>query len=118
MMAREMHPGKKNSLTPCGALHGGQRAPHAARALLDAQLLADVWVAMTRGQESLDISLGVSPAMLLEAHESAAQCVMHVIRATPRSSPSTPPCASASSARARANASGCTLQSKTDPRPP
>ena len=83
MMARELHPGKKNSLDAlCEryTVDNARRTLHGA--LLDAQLLADVWVAMTRGQESLDISLGVSPAMLLEAHESAAQFVMHVIRAT------------------------------------
>jgi len=83
MMAREMHPGKKNSLDAlCEryTVDNARRTLHGA--LLDAQLLADVWVAMTRGQETLDISLGVSPAMLLEAHESAAKFVMHVIRAT------------------------------------
>jgi DNA polymerase III subunit epsilon len=42
-LAREMHPGKKNSLDAL-CLHG---------ALLDTELLAEVYFAMTRGQESL-----------------------------------------------------------------
>jgi DNA polymerase-3 subunit epsilon len=53
-MAREMHPGKKNSLDAlCEryAIDNSKRTLHGA--LLDAQLLADVWLAMTRGQESL-----------------------------------------------------------------
>ena len=83
MMAREMHPGKKNSLDAlCEryTVDNARRTLHGA--LLDAQLLADVWLAMTRGQETLDISLNGSPAMQLQAHESAAQFVMHAIRAT------------------------------------
>src|SRR4029079_6845778 len=57
-MAREMNPGKKNSLDAlCDgyAVDPSKRTLHGA--LLDAQLLADVWIAMTRGQETLDISL-------------------------------------------------------------
>jgi DNA polymerase III subunit epsilon len=56
MMARELHPGKKNSLNAlCEryAVDHSRRTLHGA--LLDAQLLADVWLAMTRGQETLDI---------------------------------------------------------------
>jgi len=53
-MARELHPGKRNSLD---ALCERYRIDNSARtlhgALLDAQLLAEVYLAMTRGQESL-----------------------------------------------------------------
>ena len=58
-MARDMHPGRKNSLDAlCEryAVDHSRRTLHGA--LLDAQLLADVWIAMTRGQETLDIALG------------------------------------------------------------
>jgi DNA polymerase-3 subunit epsilon len=58
MMARELHPGKKNSLDAlCEryAVDHSKRTLHGA--LLDAQLLADVWLAMTRGQETLDIMI-------------------------------------------------------------
>jgi len=62
-MAREMHPGKKNSLD---ALCERYSVDHSRRtlhgALLDAQLLADVWLAMTRGQETLDIMMAANDA--------------------------------------------------------
>ncbi len=82
-MARDLHPGKKNSLD---ALCERYSVDHSRRtlhgALLDAQLLADVWLAMTRGQESLDIALGAAPASALPAHEEPAQVLLHVIRAS------------------------------------
>jgi DNA polymerase III subunit epsilon len=62
-MAREMHPGKKNSLDAlCEryAVDHSRRTLHGA--LLDAQLLADVWLAMTRGQETLDIMMAGNDA--------------------------------------------------------
>jgi DNA polymerase-3 subunit epsilon len=57
-LARELHPGKKNSLD---ALCERYQIDHAHRtlhgALLDASLLAEVYLAMTRGQDSLAIEL-------------------------------------------------------------
>ena len=53
-MAKELHPGKKNSLDALCERYevdNTQRTLHGA--LLDAELLAEVYVAMTRGQESL-----------------------------------------------------------------
>ena len=82
-MAREMHPGKKNSLDAlCEryAVDNTRRTLHGA--LLDAQLLADVWLALTRGQETLDIALGGEPAAAVLAHESAAQVLLQVVRAS------------------------------------
>jgi DNA polymerase III subunit epsilon len=64
-MARELHPGKKNSLDAlCEryAVDHSKRTLHGA--LLDAQLLADVWLAMTRGQETLDIGLAAARAAI------------------------------------------------------
>jgi DNA polymerase III subunit epsilon len=82
-MAREIHPGKKNSLD---ALCERYCVDHSRRtlhgALLDAQLLADVWLAMTRGQESLDIALAGAPSVALPAHEAPSQLLLQVIRAT------------------------------------
>jgi DNA polymerase-3 subunit epsilon len=69
-LAREMHPGKRNSLD---ALCERYEIDHSKRtlhgALLDAQLLADVWLAMTRGQETLDIMMDSAdaPAVSLAA---------------------------------------------------
>ena len=58
--ARDLHPGKKNSLD---ALCERYQIDHSHRtlhgALLDATLLAEVYLAMTRGQESLAIELEV-----------------------------------------------------------
>ena len=50
-VAREMHPGKKNSLDAlCGRyeIDNAHRSLHGA--LLDTELLAEVYFAMTRGQ--------------------------------------------------------------------
>jgi DNA polymerase-3 subunit epsilon len=58
-MAREMFPGKANSLDAlCKRLEvdNGNRALHGA--LLDAGLLAEVYIRMTRGQDSLVIDIG------------------------------------------------------------
>ena len=82
-MARDMHPGKKNSLDAlCEryAVDHSKRTLHGA--LLDAQLLADVWVAMTRGQETLDIVMAEAhaPAMALSASPLRASLV--VVRAS------------------------------------
>ena len=82
-LAREIHPGKKNSLDAlCEryAVDHSRRTLHGA--LLDAQLLADVWLAMTRGQESLDIALAGAPSVALPAHEARSQLLLQVIRAT------------------------------------
>jgi DNA polymerase-3 subunit epsilon len=83
-IAREMHPGKKNSLDAlCEryAVDHSRRTLHGA--LLDAQLLADVWIAMTRGQETLDISLGaVQAAVDLLIAEPYPRSGRIVIRAT------------------------------------
>ena len=57
-MARELHPGKKNSLDAlCEryAVDNSNRTLHGA--LLDARLLAECYLAMTRGQESLVMEL-------------------------------------------------------------
>ena len=53
-IAKDLHPGKKNSLDALCERYqvdNSKRTLHGA--LLDAELLADVYVAMTRGQESL-----------------------------------------------------------------
>jgi DNA polymerase-3 subunit epsilon len=81
-MARELHPGKKNSLDAlCERYYvdNSRRTLHGA--LLDAQLLADVWLAMTRGQETLDIVLAAAGSIELAAHEAAA-AALTVVRAS------------------------------------
>ena len=62
--ARELHPGKKNSLDAlCERyfVNNSNRTLHGA--LLDARLLAECYLAMTRGQESLVMELETPQAM-------------------------------------------------------
>lgn len=69
-LAREMHPGQKNNLDAlCKRYQVDNSGRNFHGALLDAQLLAEVYLAMTRGQETLGIDAaeeprpGDSPAM-------------------------------------------------------
>jgi len=81
-MARDMHPGKRNSLDAlCEryAVDNSRRTLHGA--LLDAQLLADVWLAMTRGQETLDMALVVESAASLQMGEAPLMAAVRVLRA-------------------------------------
>ena len=64
-LAREHFPGKKNNLDAlCERLGvaNAHRTLHGA--MLDAQLLAEVYLAMTRGQESLTIDIAVPMAIV------------------------------------------------------
>jgi DNA polymerase III subunit epsilon len=57
-LAKELHPGKRNNLDAlCERyeINNAHRSLHGA--LLDARLLADVYLAMTRGQDTLSIDL-------------------------------------------------------------
>ncbi len=61
VMARELHPGKRNTLDALCERYGVSNAHRKLHgALLDAELLADVYLAMTRGQDSLEIAIGES----------------------------------------------------------
>lgn len=63
VQAKEMHPGKRNSLDALCDRYGISNAHRALHgALLDAELLAEVYLAMTRGQNSLTIDLGMEEA--------------------------------------------------------
>jgi DNA polymerase-3 subunit epsilon len=74
-LARDLYPGKRNGLDAlCErfAIDNSHRSIHGA--LLDAQLLAEAYLAMTRGQESLTIDMAgpTLSSMLHEAHGSDA----------------------------------------------
>jgi len=80
-LARDLHPGKKNSLDALCERYGidhAQRTLHGA--LLDASLLAEVYLAMTRGQDSLAMEFDrrgpTSGAMLAERGERPALVVI------------------------------------------
>lgn len=54
LYARELHPGKRNNLDALCERYGISNAHRTLHgALLDSELLADVWLAMTRGQDAL-----------------------------------------------------------------
>jgi DNA polymerase-3 subunit epsilon len=60
VQAKEMHPGKRNSLDALCDRYGISNAHRTLHgALLDAELLAEVYLAMTRGQNSFSIDLAV-----------------------------------------------------------
>ncbi len=77
-LARELHPGKRNNLD---ALCERYQIDHAGRTLhgglLDAQLLAEVYLAMTRGQGSLMID--AAPAAAIEATTGAREKIEVVV---------------------------------------
>ena len=72
VLARELFPGKRNSLDAlCErySVDNAQRSVHGA--LLDAQLLAEVYLTMTRGQETLTIDMAPAPALSLDPSGAA-----------------------------------------------
>jgi DNA polymerase-3 subunit epsilon len=82
-MARDMHPGKKNSLDAlCERYFVDNTGRTLHGALLDAQLLADVWLGMTRGQESLDIAMSAAVASALDTGAPIPVARVRVVRAS------------------------------------
>ena len=90
-VAKDLHPGKKNNLNAlCDRymVDNSHRILHGA--LLDTELLAEVYLAMTRGQESLlsdeaaahddpaDLSVGDRPRLIVRVVQaSEAELVLH-----------------------------------------
>jgi DNA polymerase III subunit epsilon len=90
LMAKEMYPGKRNSLDAlCDRLGVDNSGRTLHGALLDAELLADVYINLTRGQEALlidadsdagmqsihtrvDLSIFTLPVLTASEHEAAA----------------------------------------------
>src|SRR3954462_12335444 len=63
-MAKEMYPGKRNSLDAlCDRLGVDNSGRTLHGALLDAELLADVYINMTRGQDALLIDAGATESI-------------------------------------------------------
>lgn len=83
-MARDLHPGKRNGLD---ALCERYQIDNSARtlhgALLDAELLAEVYLAMTRGQESLIIESESAHDAAHVAGFSRGDLKLAVLRASP-----------------------------------
>jgi DNA polymerase III subunit epsilon len=82
-MAKDMHPGKKNSLD---ALCERYQIDNSARtlhgALLDAQLLAEAYLAMTRGQESLVMEVETGLASDSGTETAVGKVELFVLRAS------------------------------------
>jgi DNA polymerase-3 subunit epsilon len=84
VMAKEMFPGKRNSLDAlCSRLEVDNSGRSLHGALLDAELLADVYINMTRGQDALliDSSSADEPGVVLE-HVDLHTLALPVISAT------------------------------------
>lgn len=79
-MARQLHPGQRNSLDALCARYNvsnSHRQLHGA--LLDAELLAEVYLGMTRGQESLTMSANDDDLDLPEASDPAVLGRLRVV---------------------------------------
>jgi DNA polymerase-3 subunit epsilon len=82
-MAREIHPGQKNNLDALCKRYGVDNSGRTLHgALLDAELLADVYLALTRGQDSLMIELETPSAQLDAVTIGAGSAPLVVLRAT------------------------------------
>jgi DNA polymerase-3 subunit epsilon len=82
-LAKELHPGQKNNLDAlCKryAVDNSNRTLHGA--LLDAELLADVYIAMTRGQDSLLIDMNEPDEIIMDASGALLKAPMRVVRAS------------------------------------
>jgi DNA polymerase-3 subunit epsilon len=81
-MARDLRPGKRNSLDALCSEYGvdnSNRQFHGA--LLDAELLAEVYLAMTRGQESLVMELD-EPVAEIATFTLGSRPTLRVVRAS------------------------------------
>lgn len=82
-LAKELHPGQKNNLDAlCRryAVDNSNRTLHGA--LLDAELLADVYIAMTRGQDSLLIDMNQPVETQIDAPSALPKAPLRVVRAS------------------------------------
>ncbi len=82
-LAKELHPGKRNSLDALCERYqiaNAHRVLHGA--LLDAQLLSEVYLAMTRGQESLVIEIESSVTQATSVASAAVLLGLQVLRAS------------------------------------
>jgi DNA polymerase-3 subunit epsilon len=83
-MAKGLHPGKRNSLDAlCERYQIDNSARSLHGALLDARLLAEVYLSMTRGQDSLLMDMGESTSPVLDSAFSAGDMELIVVRPTP-----------------------------------
>lgn len=83
-MARQMHPGQRNSLDAlCTRYNVSNSHRQLHGALLDAELLAEVYLAMTRGQESLAMATADDDPNMPQASDPALLSRLRVVRPSP-----------------------------------
>ena len=86
VLARDLHPGQRNNLDAlCKRYEVDNTTRTLHGALLDSEILADVYLAMTGGQVDLGLSLdtGPDPAALDTGFAAGERPVLKVLRATP-----------------------------------
>jgi DNA polymerase-3 subunit epsilon len=82
--AKELHPGKRNSLDALCERYGVSNAHRTLHcALLDSELLAEVYIAMTRGQDSLSMDLHVDDDVRAGGAAGAALADIILLGPTP-----------------------------------
>ena len=82
-MAKDSRPGQRNNLDALCRHFGVNNAMRTLHgALLDAELLAEVYMAMTRGQESLMMDLGQSKQIVMQHTAASAERVLTILQAT------------------------------------
>ncbi len=82
-MAKDSRPGQRNNLNALCSHFGidnSRRTLHGA--LLDAELLAEVYMAMTRGQDSLTMDLGEKPQATMQQTTAKSELKLTVLKAT------------------------------------
>jgi DNA polymerase-3 subunit epsilon len=105
-MAREMRPGKKNNLDAlCNEFGVDNSGRQLHGALLDAELLAEVYLAMTRGQNSLEIAFE-APRVARGAALERSRLPLRVLEASAGNLPSMRACSARSPGSARARRCG------------
>lgn len=78
-LARDMRPGRRNSLDVlCKEFDVDNSGRQLHGALLDAELLAEVYLAMTRGQETLLMDLD-SAIEIAQSHETSMDAVQRIV---------------------------------------
>ena len=82
-MARDMRPGRRNSLDVlCKEFSVDNSGRQLHGALLDAELLAEVYLAMTRGQENLLMDIDIAPAQEEHCTQNMSRRSLMIVRAT------------------------------------
>jgi len=82
-LAKDLHPGKRSSLDVlCERYQVDNSGRTLHGALLDAELLSDVYLAMTRGQESLAISIETVVVSTRTLREAGERTLLRIIRAS------------------------------------